>query len=32
MGDGTGNSSAKVQKTNVWRIYQALDLSNEKHK
>jgi hypothetical protein len=30
MGDGTGNSSAKVQKTNVWRIYQALDLSNEK--
>jgi T6SS, Phospholipase effector Tle1-like, catalytic domain len=30
MGDGTGNSSAKVQKTNVWRIYQALDLSKEK--
>src|SRR5688572_11385359 len=24
--DGTGNSSAKVQKTNVWRLYEALDL------
>lgn len=24
--DGTGNSSAKVLKTNVWRLYQALDL------
>jgi uncharacterized protein (DUF2235 family) len=23
--DGTGNSSAKVQKTNVWRLFQALD-------
>jgi uncharacterized protein (DUF2235 family) len=27
LSDGTGNSSAKAQKTNVWRIYQALDLS-----
>jgi len=25
--DGTGNSSAKLFKTNVWRLYQALDLS-----
>lgn len=25
--DGTGNSSAKSEKTNVWRLYQALDLS-----
>jgi uncharacterized protein (DUF2235 family) len=25
--DGTGNSSAKLFKTNVWRIYDALDLS-----
>ena len=24
--DGTGNSSAKLQKTNVWRLYEALDL------
>ena len=27
LSDGTGNSSAKVVKTNVWRLYQALDLS-----
>jgi uncharacterized protein (DUF2235 family) len=25
--DGTGNSSAKLFKTNVWRLYDALDLS-----
>lgn len=25
--DGTGNSAAKFNKTNVWRLYQALDLS-----
>lgn len=25
--DGTGNSAAKLNKTNVWRVYQALDLS-----
>jgi uncharacterized protein (DUF2235 family) len=25
--DGTGNSAAKLQKTNVWRLYQALDQS-----
>jgi uncharacterized protein (DUF2235 family) len=25
--DGTGNSAAKLFKTNVWRTYQALDLS-----
>ena len=23
--DGTGNSSAKAEKTNVWRLFQALD-------
>jgi uncharacterized protein (DUF2235 family) len=28
--DGTGNSSASVMKTNVWRVYDALDLSAEK--
>ncbi len=28
--DGTGNSSASPQKTNVWRAYQALDCSNNK--
>ncbi len=25
--DGTGNSAAKLFKTNVWRLYQALDLT-----
>ncbi len=25
--DGTGNSSAKAEKTNVWRLFQALDLT-----
>ena len=24
--DGTGNSSAKLFRTNVWRLYEALDL------
>jgi uncharacterized protein (DUF2235 family) len=28
LSDGTGNSSAKIFKTNVWRLYQALDLKN----
>jgi uncharacterized protein (DUF2235 family) len=27
LSDGTGNSSAKLFKTNVWRLYQSLDLS-----
>jgi uncharacterized protein (DUF2235 family) len=27
LSDGTGNSSGKLFKTNVWRVYQALDLS-----
>ena len=26
LSDGTGNSSAKLFKTNVWRLYQSLDL------
>jgi uncharacterized protein (DUF2235 family) len=26
LSDGTGNSAAKIFKTNVWRLYQALDL------
>jgi len=25
--DGTGNSAAKLLRTNVWRLYQALDTS-----
>jgi uncharacterized protein (DUF2235 family) len=29
LSDGTGNSAAKAFKTNVWRLYQALDLSRE---
>jgi uncharacterized protein (DUF2235 family) len=28
LSDGTGNSAAKIFKTNVWRLYQALDLSD----
>lgn len=27
LSDGTGNSSAKLMKTNVWRMYEALDLA-----
>ncbi len=26
LSDGTGNSAAKITKTNIWRIYEALDL------
>jgi uncharacterized protein (DUF2235 family) len=29
--DGTGNSSGKLFKTNVWRLYQALDLTDPQH-
>ncbi len=29
LSDGTGNSAAKLFRTNVWRLYQALDLTNE---
>src|ERR1700745_3754804 len=29
LSDGTGNSSAKVWRTNVWRMFSALDLSND---
>jgi Uncharacterized alpha/beta hydrolase domain (DUF2235) len=29
LSDGTGNSSATLFKTNVWRMYQALDLETE---
>jgi hypothetical protein len=28
LSDGTGNSSAKLLKTNVWRVYEALDLDD----
>lgn len=28
LSDGTGNSSGKLFKTNVWRLYAALDVSN----
>jgi len=28
LSDGTGNSSAKLFKTNVWRLFQALDLTD----
>ena len=27
LSDGTGNSAAKLFKTNVWKLYEALDLS-----
>src|SRR5262245_50227851 len=26
LSDGTGNSAAKLRRTNVWRMYEALDL------
>src|SRR5258706_2936800 len=28
LSDGTGNSAAKVWRTNVWRTFEALDLSS----
>jgi uncharacterized protein (DUF2235 family) len=28
LSDGTGNSAAKVWRTNVWRLFQSLDLTN----
>ncbi|TVR67473.1 MAG: DUF2235 domain-containing protein [Candidatus Competibacteraceae bacterium] len=28
LSDGTGNSAGKLRKTNVWRLYQALDLTS----
>ena len=33
LSDGTGNSAGKVWRTNVWRLFQALDLkgSNRLH-
>ncbi len=27
LSDGTGNSAAKVWRTNVWRVFECLDLS-----
>ncbi|WP_234833899.1 DUF2235 domain-containing protein (plasmid) [Sinorhizobium meliloti] len=29
LADGTGNSASKLFKTNVWRLYEALDLNNQ---
>jgi uncharacterized protein (DUF2235 family) len=29
LSDGTGNSSAKLARTNVWRVYEALDLTGD---
>jgi len=29
LSDGTGNSAAKLHKTNVWRVYRALDLTSD---
>src|SRR5262245_37183238 len=29
LSDGTGNSAAKVWKTNVWRTFEALDLKSD---
>src|SRR6266581_1928450 len=28
LSDGTGNSASKVWRTNVWRVFESLDLSN----
>jgi uncharacterized protein (DUF2235 family) len=30
LSDGTGNSAAKLARTNVWRLYRALDLKDPK--
>ena len=30
LSDGTGNSASKAFKTNVWRLYQALNLRDGK--
>lgn len=30
LSDGTGNSAAKVWRTNVWRLFQSLDLKSSK--
>ena len=30
LSDGTGNSAAKVWRTNVWRVFEALDLSGNR--
>ncbi|WP_160655116.1 phospholipase effector Tle1 domain-containing protein [Photobacterium alginatilyticum] len=29
LSDGTGNSAAKLHKTNVWRTYKAIDINSE---
>lgn len=29
LSDGTGNSAAKVWRTNVWRVFEALDLASD---
>lgn len=29
LSDGTGNSTAQVWRTNVWRMFSALDLAND---
>src|SRR5262245_8982500 len=29
LSDGTGNSSSKVWRTNVWRVYELLDLTSD---
>src|SRR3970040_1778701 len=30
LSDGTGNAAAKVWRSNVWRLFQALDLTNSR--
>lgn len=30
LSDGTGNSAAKVWRTNVWRLFESLDLTNSR--
>jgi uncharacterized protein (DUF2235 family) len=30
MSDGTGNAASKVWRTNVWRLFQSLDLTNSR--
>ena len=30
LSDGTGNSAARVWRTNVWRVFESLDLTNSR--
>jgi hypothetical protein len=31
LSDGTGNAASKVWRTNVWRVFESLDLTGSDH-